>query len=70
MTGTIIGTGAMIASSIPVPSPTSRFAWITDGGVRSYNIEKFVAVAKTVMERRNKTLHASIEAVIRQLASE
>ncbi len=70
MTGTIIGTGAMIASSMPVPSPTSRFAWITDGGVRSYNIEKFVAVAKTVMERRNKTLHASIEAVIRQLASE
>ncbi|MBI68798.1 MAG: hypothetical protein CMJ38_02025 [Phycisphaerae bacterium] len=70
MTGTIIGTGAMIASSTPVPTPTARFAWITDGGTRPYNIEKFVTVAKTVMQRRNVVLHDSTESAIRQLASE
>ena len=70
MTGTIIGTGAMIASSTPVPSPTPRFHWLTDGGARMYTIEKFIAVAQTVMERRGKTLDSSMEAAIRQLASE
>jgi len=70
MTGTIIGTGAMIASSTPVPSPTPRFAWITDSGTRTYNIDKFVTVAQAVMERRKESLHASTDAVIRQVASE
>ena len=70
MTGTIIGTGAMIASSTPAQSPTPRFSWVTDGVARAYNINKFVAVAKTVMERRNEKLHKSTDAVIRQLASE
>jgi len=70
MTGTIVGTGAMISSSSPVPTPTKRFAWVTDSDDRSYNIEKFIEVARSVMSRREKELDESTEAVLRNLASE
>lgn len=70
MTGSILGTGAMIASSSPAPSPTPRFAWITDKGQRTYQVEKFLDVARTVMGRRNQELDEATEAVIRNLASE
>jgi hypothetical protein len=70
MTGSIIGTGAMVASSTPVPSPTPRFAWVTDKGTRTYQIEKFLEVARTVMHRRNQELDGDSEAVLRNLASE
>jgi UDP-N-acetylglucosamine diphosphorylase / glucose-1-phosphate thymidylyltransferase / UDP-N-acetylgalactosamine diphosphorylase / glucosamine-1-phosphate N-acetyltransferase / galactosamine-1-phosphate N-acetyltransferase len=52
MTGTVIGTGAMIASSTPPPSTVERFAWITDEGARRYALPKFVEVMRTVMRRR------------------
>ena len=68
MTGTIVGTGAMIASTNPVPSPTPRFNWVTDNGTKLYRIEKFIEVAKIVMARRNQDLHKSAEQVIRHLA--
>ena len=70
MTGTIVGTGAMIASSAPVPSPTQRFAWLTDKGERQYQIEKFLDVAKTVMKRREQELDSATEAMLRSLAGE
>jgi len=68
MTGTIVGTGAMIASTNPVPLPTPRFAWHTDGGARKYRIEKFLDVARTVMARRDRTLDSETEAMLRELA--
>jgi len=68
MTGSIIGMGAMIATSTPVPAPTPRFAWLTDGGSRTYRISKFLDVARTVMARRDKELDAATEAVIQRLA--
>ena len=70
MTGTIVGTGAMIANSKPVPSPTPRFAWVTDNGTRTYQINKFIEVARTVMKRREVELGESAEAVLRSLANE
>tara|TARA_X000001036_G_scaffold68434_2_gene59413 strand:+ start:24419 stop:25426 length:1008 start_codon:yes stop_codon:yes gene_type:complete len=69
MTGTIVGTGAMVATTSYTPSPTKRFAWITDAGERTYHIEKFLAVAKTVMSRRDIELDSATEAVLRNLAS-
>jgi UDP-N-acetylglucosamine diphosphorylase/glucosamine-1-phosphate N-acetyltransferase len=69
MTGAMIGTGAMVASSTPAPSPTKRFAWITDEGERIYNIDKFIEVAKTVMKRREKHLDDATEVILRMLAS-
>ncbi len=70
MTGTIVGTGAMIASTTPVPAPTHRFAWITDTSERTYQIEKFLKVARTVMQRRSQDLSEETEQVLRNLASE
>jgi UDP-N-acetylglucosamine diphosphorylase/glucosamine-1-phosphate N-acetyltransferase len=68
MTGSMIGTGAMIATSTPAPSPTPRFAWLTDGDSRTYRTSKFLDVARTVMARRNRELDAATEAVIQRLA--
>lgn len=55
MTGTVLGTGAMIASSRPPATTVRRFAWLTDDGERRYAIAKFIEVAKTVMARRGAT---------------
>jgi UDP-N-acetylglucosamine diphosphorylase/glucosamine-1-phosphate N-acetyltransferase len=52
MTGSVIGTGAMIATTAPAPTTTQRFAWITDEGERTYRWEKFIEVAKAMMGRR------------------
>lgn len=52
MTGSVIGTGAMIASSAPAPTTTKRFAWITDEGERTYRWDKFIEVARAMMSRR------------------
>lgn len=70
MAGTIVGTGAMVASSLPAPSPTPRFAWVTDNGERTYKVNKFLDVAKTVMKRRNENLDQATEATLRNLAGE
>jgi UDP-N-acetylglucosamine diphosphorylase/glucosamine-1-phosphate N-acetyltransferase len=69
MTGTMIGTGAMVATTSYTPSPTKRFAWITDAGERTYQIEKFLTVAQTVMARRGIELDDATEAVLRSLAN-
>lgn len=53
MTGSVIGTGAMIATTKPPPTTVPRFAWMTDEGCRTYKIEKFIEVAKAVMARRH-----------------
>lgn len=53
MTGTVVGTGAMIASSSPPPSTVRRFAWITDDGERRYALPKFVEVMRAVWKRRS-----------------
>jgi UDP-N-acetylglucosamine diphosphorylase/glucosamine-1-phosphate N-acetyltransferase len=68
MTGTFVGTGAMIASTQPAPSPTPRFAWHTDNGARTYRIEKFLDMARIVMARRDRILDPATEAVLRELA--
>ncbi|CAN5686952.1 putative sugar nucleotidyl transferase [soil metagenome] len=67
MTGTIIGTGAMIAQSAAVTGNVPAFAWRTDetgGGAaaenvpgspsaaRTFRVDKFLAIARTVMARR------------------
>jgi UDP-N-acetylglucosamine diphosphorylase/glucosamine-1-phosphate N-acetyltransferase len=70
MTGSIVGTGSMLASSMPVPTPTPRFSWITDAGTRKYAVDKCITVAKTVMARRSLELGSATESVFRRLANE
>jgi hypothetical protein len=67
MTGTAIGTGAMIATSTPPPSTVARFAWHTDDGVRRYRLEKFLDTARLVMARRDRSLGPAAEARLRAL---
>jgi UDP-N-acetylglucosamine diphosphorylase/glucosamine-1-phosphate N-acetyltransferase len=63
MTGTSVGTGAMIASSASPDTTVDRFAWITDStddsttgdGVRRFRLAKFLDVVRTVMARRGVT---------------
>jgi UDP-N-acetylglucosamine diphosphorylase/glucosamine-1-phosphate N-acetyltransferase len=64
MTGTVLGTGAMIARSTPPPSTVPRFAWMTDDGDRVFRIEKFLEVARTVMGRRGRTPSDAYEALV------
>jgi len=70
MTGTIIGTGAMIASSAPPPSEVMPFAWLTDAGTRTYRTQKFIDVMNTVMARRHVSPSDAYAARIRELAGQ
>lgn len=67
MTGTVIGTGAMIAGSTPPASTVARFAWVTDDGVRSYRLDKFLDVAETVTARRGLALSDAVRSVLGEL---
>ena len=66
-TGSVVGTGAMIASSASPPSSLARFAWVTDEGVRRYRLDKFIDTARIVMARRERELDPALEARLRDL---
>jgi UDP-N-acetylglucosamine diphosphorylase/glucosamine-1-phosphate N-acetyltransferase len=70
MTGSVFGTGAMIATSAPPPTTVPAFAWMTDEGTRKYRTEKFMDVARSVMNRRNVEAGPAYEAALRALAVE
>jgi UDP-N-acetylglucosamine diphosphorylase/glucosamine-1-phosphate N-acetyltransferase len=53
MTGSVLATGTMVASSTPPPACTDRFDWITDAGTSTYRLNKFLDVASTMMARRD-----------------
>lgn len=69
MTGTTVGTGAMIAQSRPPASLVSRFAWMVDGadGAKSFRFDKFMDTARAMMSRRGKTPSPALEARLSQL---
>jgi len=67
MTGSIIGTGAMIACTLTPPTTIAPFAWLTDDGQRVYRLEKFLQVAQTVMERRGRKLTPELRNVVTAL---
>jgi len=55
MTGTVIHTGSMIATTAPAAGCLGRFSWCTDESVRPYRMVKFVDVARAMMGRRGVT---------------
>jgi len=69
MTGTTIGTGAMIAQSRPPASLVPRFAWLVDGtdGARSFRFDKFLETARAMMSRRGQAPTPALESVLRAL---
>lgn len=68
MTGTILGTGTMVASTVPPPRETRPFAWLTDELAQTYRTDKFLDVMRTVMSRRKVTPSDAYVRLIRDLA--
>ena len=67
MTGCVLGTGSMIASSTPPSLYTERFTWRTDAGEAIYRLDKFLSVADIVMARRQTEMSPQERALITQL---
>ncbi|RMH29184.1 MAG: hypothetical protein D6693_02435, partial [Planctomycetota bacterium] len=56
MTGTVVGTGSMLASTSAPPTAVGRFAWITDAGATRYKLPRFLDAAERMMKRRGVSL--------------
>ncbi len=52
MTGSVLHTGCMFATTAPVAGCVSAFTWATDAGTRRYRLDKFLEVARAAMGRR------------------
>jgi UDP-N-acetylglucosamine diphosphorylase/glucosamine-1-phosphate N-acetyltransferase len=52
MTGSILHTGSMFATTAAVSGCVGPFTWATDEGQRVYRLDKFLEVARAAMERR------------------
>ena len=66
-TGTVLGTGAMIASTTPPDASTPPFAWVTDAGTKTFRIDKFLDVARLAMARRDVEMSPDMERQLREL---
>ena len=53
-TGTVIGTGAMLAEESTITGAVPSFAWWTPSGRRTWRFDKFVSSLQTVMARRDQ----------------
>ena len=70
MTGTAIGTGAMVACTAPPPTCTPAFAWLTDedpGGARRWRLDRFEETMRAVMARRDREPSAAYLRRVRDL---
>jgi UDP-N-acetylglucosamine diphosphorylase/glucosamine-1-phosphate N-acetyltransferase len=52
MTGAVLHTGSMFATTAAVCGCVPGFTWATDEGQRSYRLDKFLEVARSAMSRR------------------
>ena len=69
MTGTVLGTGTMVATTAPPPTSVAAFRWLTDKGSRSYRFTKFMHVARTVQARRSCESGPAETALLERLAA-
>lgn len=67
MTGAIVGTGTMWASSMPVTQAVAPFRWVTDAGNRPYRFEKFMEACRAMMRRRDVAPTEEYEGRLREL---
>ena len=68
MTGSVIGTGSMLAPSGYPPTAVDGFSWVTDGGVRGYRAEKFLGVMRAAMGRRGVEPSGAYASAVRGVA--
>jgi len=69
MTGAILHTGSMFATTAPVSGTVRSFTWATDAGSRSYRFDKFLDVARAAMARRKLEPTLAYVDRLRQLAN-
>jgi len=67
-TGTVIGTGTMIAQSTFIATCVPPMGFITDRHAQVYEAEKFIQTANTIMGRRGDKLTPAEEDRLRDLA--
>lgn len=67
MTGSIVHTGTMWAASHAVSGCVPAFSWVTDAGVKSFRLDKFMEIARTVMGRRKIAPTQAYEECLREL---
>ena len=66
-TGSCLRTGAMVAVSSFAPKFVARFAFLTDGQERRYELTKFVEVAERMMHRRGQTVSEALRSRLAEL---
>jgi UDP-N-acetylglucosamine diphosphorylase / glucose-1-phosphate thymidylyltransferase / UDP-N-acetylgalactosamine diphosphorylase / glucosamine-1-phosphate N-acetyltransferase / galactosamine-1-phosphate N-acetyltransferase len=67
MTGCVLHTGSMFATTAAVSGCVKPFSWATDDGTRTYKIDKFLDVMKAAMGRRKLVASPAYTARIQQL---
>lgn len=67
MTGAVIGTGAMIATTAPANGPIERFAWRTDKSTQRFRWPRFEEAARAMMSRRGVEPSAPYLARLKEL---
>ena len=68
LTGSVVGTGAMIALSDFAPKCVERFAFLTDKGSMPTDLDKLLDTARAMMTRRDQQLAPAEENLLRTLA--
>ncbi len=69
-TGSVVGVSCNLFGEGFPPKWIPNFTWGGAGKFEAYRIEKALAVARTVMQRRDKTLSAADEALLTSLSRE
>lgn len=69
MTGSVLHTGSMFATTAPVSGCVARFTWATDAGRHPYRVDKFLEVMKAAMGRRKVVATEAYVERVRALVS-
>ncbi len=67
MTGCVLHTGGMFATTAPVQGCVAPFTWATDAGSKGYRLDKFTEVMRAAMARRKIEPSAAYLARLREL---
>jgi UDP-N-acetylglucosamine diphosphorylase/glucosamine-1-phosphate N-acetyltransferase len=67
MTGAVVGTGSMLASTAPPPACVGRFEWITDAGRSRFRLDKFLQTAGAMLGRREIPLTDAMRSRLAEL---
>ncbi|MCH2138020.1 MAG: hypothetical protein MK074_03095 [Phycisphaerales bacterium] len=66
MTGTVLGTGCMVATTAAPPTCVGALRWLIDDGERAYRTDKFLQAAGAMMARRDRDV---IDALVARITA-